>query len=98
MCLVDYKELIEASDTSMKQMLFFYELCKLGVVRFDLTNKAHADILINFIEMLSKYDESKFQDQSEHYIRDMRNRHQLRYLIVVNILAHAEPPINLNLK
>ena len=96
--MVDYQELIEASDTSMKQMLFFYELCKMGAVKFDLTNKAHADILINFIEMLSQYDETKFQDQSEHYIRDMRNRHQLRYLIVMQILKYAEPPLNLNLK
>lgn len=31
-------------DLSMRQMVFFYELCKMGAVRFDLSNPQHKSV------------------------------------------------------
>lgn len=87
--MVDMKELISVADLSLKQMLFFYELCKIGAVRFDLTNKTHVQVLTDMVEKVSAYDESTFDDQSEHYILERRNRHQLHYLIVLQLIKNS---------
>lgn len=42
------------SDLSMKQLVFFYELCKAGVVRFDMGNPVHAVLLRQMHMMMQR--------------------------------------------
>lgn len=42
------------SDLSMKQLVLFYELCKAGVVRFDMGNPVHAVLLRQMYMMMQR--------------------------------------------
>lgn len=82
------RDFVKSNDTSTKQLVFFYELAKLGVIRFDLTNPTHAKILEGFIDIVTSYDESKYENESEITKLEKANRHKLYYLIVIQLLSH----------
>lgn len=42
---------------SMKQLMFFYELTKMGAVKFDFNNKVHMDTLILMINRVVELQE-----------------------------------------
>ena len=77
--MTDIKELIECSDLATRQVLWFYELCKSGVVRFSLKNEEHIKILTE-----------KYKDEPELIQTEMASRHQLLYLISLQLLKFVE--------
>ena len=42
-------ELAKIDDNSIKQLAFFYELAKMGAVKFDFNNRVHTDTLVMMI-------------------------------------------------
>lgn len=71
-------------DLSLRQMVFFYELCKMGVVRFNLNNRQHKEVLSQMVDML------KCNNQKEKK-PDGEVRHQLFALIVFQLLKYVIP-------
>lgn len=76
-------------DESIKQLIFFYELTKMGAVNFDFNNKVHMDtliLMINRVVELQEVDISKIPlyKQMEHM-----NRLKLYELIIFQILKHS---------
>lgn len=74
---------------SMKQLMFFYELTKMGAVKFDFNNKVHMDtliLMINRVVELQEIDTSKIPlyKQMEH-----SNRLKLYELIIFQILKNS---------
>ena len=63
--MADIKELIENTDVATRQVLWFYELCKSGVVRFSLKNEEHIKILTDIINKVNDYDAEKYKDEPE---------------------------------
>ena len=57
--MADIKELIENTDVATRQVLWFYELCKSGVVRFSLKNEEHINILTDIINKVNDFDAEK---------------------------------------
>lgn len=86
----DIKQLIENTDVATRQVLWFYELCKSGVVRFSLKNEEHIKILTDIINKVNDYDPKKYQDEPELIQTEMASRHQLLYLISLQLLKHVE--------
>lgn len=86
----DIRQLIENTDVATRQVLWFYELCKSGVVRFSLKNEEHIKILTDIINKVNDYDPKKYQDEPELIQTEMASRHQLLYLISLQLLKHVE--------
>ena len=111
--MTDIKELIECSDLATRQVLWFYELCKSGVVRFSLKrclgkrrvaqmrekiqaqlhrieDEEHIKILTDIINKVNDYDAEKYKDEPELIQTEMASRHQLLYLISLQLLKFVE--------
>ena len=76
-------------DNSIKQLVFFYELTKMGAVRFDCNNKLHMETLnamVNKIMELQNKDVSK-KPLCVQTIE--KQRLQLYELIVFNIMKYS---------
>ena len=86
--MADIKELIENTDVATRQVLWFYELCKSGVVRFSLKNEEHIKILTDIINKVNDYE--KYKDEPELIQTEMASRHQLLYLISLQLLKFVE--------
>lgn len=86
----DIKQLIENTDVATRQVLWFYELCKSGVVRFSLKNEEHIKILTDIINKVNDYDPKKYQDEPELIQTEMASRHQLLYLISLQLLKWTD--------
>lgn len=86
----DIKQLIENTDVATRQVIWFYELCKSGVVRFSLKNEEHIKILTDIINKVNDYDSEKYKDEPELIQTEMASRHQLLYLISLQLLKHIE--------
>lgn len=83
------KEIREFGDNSMKQLAFFYELTKMGAVKFDLKNKLH---LATMIEMINKVEEVQEKDNSQKPVSEQmfaQDRLKLYEQIVLNIVKHS---------
>jgi len=88
--MADIKELIENTDVATRQVLWFYELSKSGVVRFSLKNEEHIKILTDIINKVNDYDAEKYKDEPELIQTEMASRHQLLYLISLQLLKFVE--------
>lgn len=86
----DIKQLIENTDVATRQVLWFYELCKSGVVRFSLKNEEHIKILTDIINKVNDYDSEKYKDEPELIQTEMASRHQLLYLISLQLLKWTD--------
>ena len=89
--MIDIKELIEYTDIATRQLLWFYELSKLGVVRFSLKNEAHVRVLADIINKVNDYNPEDYKDKPELVRKEIESRHQLMYLISLQLLKHIEP-------
>ena len=88
--MADIKELIENTDVATRQVLWFYELTKAGVVRFSLKNEEHIKILTDIINKVNDFDAEKYKDEPELIQTEMASRHQLLYLISLQLLKYVE--------
>lgn len=77
-------KLAHLPDLSLRQMVFFYELCKMGVVKFDLNNSRHKAVLLQMVDML------KENSKKDHTANGVERR-QLFALIVFQLLKYAIP-------
>lgn len=77
-------QIANMTDLSIKQMVFFYELCKMGVVRFDLNKSQHKDILTQMVDKLKRNSQKECKP-------DGVVRQQLFALIMFQILKYAIP-------
>lgn len=71
----------------MCRTLFFYVS---GVVRFSLKNEEHIKILTDIINKVNDYDAEKYKDEPELIQTEMASRHQLLYLISLQLLKFVE--------
>lgn len=80
-----YKELFTLADKSFQQLLFFYELTRLGIVRFDLNNQEHVNLLNALAKNLSAFMRDSPQDRDGCVQRDNRNRKMIYMLTAKEI-------------
>lgn len=76
-------------DNSIKQLVFFHELTKMGAVRFDFANKLHMETLnamVNKVRELKNVDLSKEMPCKQEIVKQ---RLQLYELSVYNILKYS---------
>lgn len=84
------KDIINSVDLSTRQRLFFYELCKLGIVKFDLSNETHSKVLTQIIDSVTKeFIESAYENEPEEVQVELKNKHNLDLLIVQQLLANT---------
>ena len=87
--MTDIKDLIEYTDIATRQLLWFYELSKIGVVRFSLDNEEHVRILADIINKVNDFDPKEYKDEPEVIQEEKISRHQLMYLISLQLLKHV---------
>lgn len=84
------KDIINTVDLATRQRLFFYELCKLGVVKFDLSNEIHSKVLTQIVDSVTKgFDEANYSNEPEEIQIELKNKNSLDLLIVQQLLANA---------
>ena len=83
-------KVIENTDVATRQVLFFYELVKAGVVKFNLKNEEHIKILTQIIDKANDYKEEDYKDEPEVVRMEMKSRHELLYLISIQLLKCVE--------
>lgn len=89
--MTDIKSIIESVDLATRQKLFFYELCKAGVVKFNSDNPEHIKILTQMVEAVTKsFDEANYSEEPEAIQIEMKNKHNLDLLIVTQLLKHTK--------
>lgn len=84
------KNIATLKDDALKQLVFFYELTKMGAVRFDLTNELHRNTVV---AMMNRITELKAKDVSKELPCMQVIAHQrlvLYEMIVFNILKYSE--------
>lgn len=84
------KDIINSVDVATRQRLFFYELAKLGVVKFDLSNEIHSKVLTQIVDSVTKgFDEANYSNEPEEIQIELKNKNSLDLLIVQQLLANA---------
>lgn len=78
------KGMAKHPDLSMRYLVFFYELCKMGVVVFDLNKLEQKKILAQMLDMLR--DSTK-----KELTQDQMQRQKLFALTVYQLMRHAIP-------
>lgn len=78
------KGMAKHPDLSMRYLVFFYELCKMGVVVFDLNKLEQKKILAQMLDMLR--DSTK-----KELTQDQMQRQKLFALTVYQLMKHAIP-------
>lgn len=88
--MTDISEIIRETDLSTKQRLFFYELCKLGVVQFNLNNPAHLKVLTQIVnKVANELKNADHLNESEEVQLKIKNRNDLNLLIVLQLLKNS---------
>lgn len=87
--MMNFKNIMNETEQSTKQLLFFYELTKMGVVRFDLSNSDHAKVLERFVNVLADYNEEDYKDDPLYVQMERKNRVDLYRAIVIQVLANS---------
>lgn len=91
--MADMKKMIEYADLPTRQKLFFYELCKSGVVVFDLNNPSHFEVLMQMIDLVKeKFDAGDYADVPCVEKMGLVNGRMLDALILKQIIKHAIKP------
>ena len=91
------KDMLNAT-TEIQQLLFFYELAKLGVIRFHRDNPDHARIIENFISMVVNYNEEYFREEPLCVQMERKNKFDIYRMIIVEVLAHSISDLEENKK
>lgn len=85
------KDIVKIEDKSERQLVFFYEMCKLGIVRFDLNNVEHIKLLTSMVETVNKNNEQEITTEEELEILNNKNTNQLHYLIIRQLIKNVIP-------
>lgn len=88
--MTNFTEMIEGLDLATRQKLFFYNLCKAGIVVFDLSNESHIKILTQIIDLVTnQFNENNIAGDSAYKSIDLKNKQDLDLLIVRQLLRHT---------
>ena len=86
---MDFSLIKKSKDMSLKYLILFYELTKLGVVQFDLRKPAHLEILAHMIlTYTNSSDKKTYKTQVEKM--NEQTRRDLYKLIIINLYKHAK--------
>lgn len=77
------------SSPDMKQLVFFYELCKAGAVCFDMNNPAHAELIEQMSVLMCNSMDVEAHTKLEKAGKDAR--HKVYMAILCQIMAHIMP-------
>jgi hypothetical protein len=83
-------ELNTGVDLATRQRVFFYDLAKMGVIKFDLHNEEQIILLTQMVEAVNKYDEEALKDELESVRLKKKVNHDLDVQIIRQILLHTE--------
>lgn len=83
------KELIKVVDLPTRQKLFFYELCKIGVVSFDLDNPVHENAYTQLMQIVLDSLKQDISNESEAVKMQIHNKRMLDYLIIRQLAMNA---------
>lgn len=82
-------ELAKIDDNSIKQLAFFYELAKMGAVKFDFNNRVHTDTLVMMINRVVELQGMDTSRMMEYERMAFKNRMKFYELIIFQILKHS---------
>ena len=85
----DISFITKSDDVSLKYLMTFYELTKLGVVRFDLRNANQLKLFAQMVLLSMSYDPEKYVDSPLLIQLQEKNRYMLYKLIVVSLYKWA---------
>lgn len=85
----DLRDIAKFDDNSLKQLVFFYELTKMGAVRFDFGRTVHIETMLAMINRANELQEMDVSDKPVHVQMQFQNRVQLYLLIVANIFKYS---------
>lgn len=80
---------MDKTEYSTNQLLWFYELAKLGIIKFDINNPNHADILESFVNLVANYNEEDYKDEPLCIQLERKNKFDIYRMIVVELLAKS---------
>ena len=87
--MINFKNIMNETEQSIKQLLLFYELTKIGVVKFDMSNPEHAKILESFVNMVASYNEDDYKNDPLSIQIERKNRVDIYRMIIVQLLANS---------
>lgn len=85
----DISFITKCDDVSLKYLTIFYELTKLGVVRFDLRNPEQLELFAQMVLLSMSYNPEKYADSPLLTQLQEQNRYMLYKLIVINLYKWA---------
>lgn len=88
---MDYKELVSGADLATRELLFIYELSKMGAIRFDMNILEHENTIKGLalqIESLKQTDTTRMCGFERI---ELENRINMWTLILFYILKYAVP-------
>lgn len=86
----NFKDMLKVTDLATRQKLFFYNLCKAGIVVFDLSDESHIKILTQIIDLVTnQFSKNNIAGDSEDTPIDLKNKQDLDLLIVHQLLSHT---------
>ncbi len=81
--------LAKIDDNLIKQLAFFYELTKMGAVKFDFNNRVHVDTLVMMINRVVELQGMDTSRMMEYERMAFKNRLKFYELIIFQILKHS---------
>lgn len=85
----DLSSIAKLEDNSLKQLVFFYELTKMGAVRFDFNRAVHVETMLAMINRVNELQEMDVSDKPVYVQMQFQNRVQLYLLIIANIFKYS---------
>lgn len=85
----DLRDIAKFDDNSLKQLVFFYELTKMGVVRFDFSRTVHVETMLAMINRANELQEMDLSDKPAYMQMKMQNKVNLYLLIIANIFKYS---------
>lgn len=76
------KKVIKVMDLPTRQKLLFYELCKIGVVSFDLENPVHENTYTQLMQTVLDSFKQDISNEPEAVKMQIYNKRMLDYLII----------------
>lgn len=96
--MTNLKSIMDTVDQSTQQLLFFYELAKLGVIRFNRDNPDHTRIIENFIDIVTSYNEEYWKNEPLCVQMERKNKFDIYRMIIIEVLAHSISDLEENKK
>lgn len=87
--MMNFKNMMIESELSAGQLLFLYEVAQIGIIRFDINNPNHADILERLVNVVAQYSEDDYKDEPLCIQLERKNKFDIYRMILVELLANS---------